>query len=70
MQLIRVCLQIVELGDIVDILDQFIPVGAQTAEVAQGGDAVLAVGVRLTAQQRRQAAGVDLRLRRQAGHLA
>ena len=70
MQFVGVLLEVVEFVAVVVILDVFVRTRADAAEVAQGSDSRLAVGVGLAIEDRLQRAGVNALLWRELGEVA
>ena len=70
MQLVGVLFEIVKFVAVVVILDVFVRSRADAAEVVQGGDSILTVGVGLAVEDRLQRAGVDALLGRELGKIA
>ena len=69
-QLVGVLLKVVEFVAVVVILDVFVRTRPNAAEVAQGGDRRLTVGIDLAVKNRLQRAGVDVLLWRELGEIA
>ena len=68
-QFVGILLEVVEFVAVVVILDVFVRSRANAAEVAQGSDGRLAVGLGLAVEDRLQRAGVDVLLWRELGKI-